>query len=154
MHKAVPLGHNEAGQVFVSESGLCTFITRSKMPEAKLFQRWVTKDAIPIMHKTSQSAATIELQDQDNMQQGPLQHEIVMVNKPGCKLCLPRFRWQGDICSKSQARLHALSQSMIDEFLRFLGTGWRTTSVQQISSASVATMSSRFFALQVSRGKI
>lgn len=43
--------HN-TGELFLTESGLYTFLLRSDKPEAKVFQKWVTKEVLPAIRKT------------------------------------------------------------------------------------------------------
>ena len=63
----LPLEHNEGAQVFISESGVYALIMRGKLKEAKLFQRWVTKDVLPNIRKTGQYTApqepTVQVED-------------------------------------------------------------------------------------------
>ena len=51
------LNYRQGAQIFISESGLYSLIMRSNKPEAKLFQRWVTKDVLPSIRKTGQYTA-------------------------------------------------------------------------------------------------
>ena len=40
--------------IYINESGLYSIILRSKMDEAKKFQKWITKDVLPSIRKTGQ----------------------------------------------------------------------------------------------------
>ncbi len=46
--------------VFISEPGLYRLIMRSRKPEAKEFQRWVTHEVLPTIHKTGGYLPTSE----------------------------------------------------------------------------------------------
>ena len=45
-------GHNESKAIYVNESGLYTLIMGSKMKGAQEFQRWVTKDVLPMIRRS------------------------------------------------------------------------------------------------------
>ncbi len=45
------LSHNEGLACYVNEEGLYTLILSSKLPSAKLFRKWVTKDVLPAIRK-------------------------------------------------------------------------------------------------------
>ena len=48
---------NEGADVCISESGLYALIMRSKLPAAKLFKRWVLKEALPTIRRTGSYTA-------------------------------------------------------------------------------------------------
>lgn len=50
--QGVAWGQNEGVATLISESGLYKLIMRSKKPEAKDFQNWVTKEVLPSIRKT------------------------------------------------------------------------------------------------------
>ncbi len=58
-NSALPLTNpNELAAVYISESGLYSLIMRSKLPCAKLFQRWVLKDVLPAIRRTGSYSTT------------------------------------------------------------------------------------------------
>lgn len=50
--KMEPLTYNQKNTIFINESGLYSLILSSKLPKAKVFKRWVTKDVLPTIRKT------------------------------------------------------------------------------------------------------
>ena len=42
------------GLTIINESGLCSLVLRSKLPEANAFLRWVTHDVFPALRKTGE----------------------------------------------------------------------------------------------------
>ena len=55
------LGRNQ-NVTFINESGLYSLVFTSKMPQAKAFKRWVTKEVLPQIRKTG---GYIPLRDKD-----------------------------------------------------------------------------------------
>ena len=51
-NESVRLKGNEGNSLYLSESGLCSLVLRSKLESAKAFKRWVTKDVLPSIRKT------------------------------------------------------------------------------------------------------
>ena len=50
---------NEMAAVYITESGLYSLIMRSKLPHAKDFKRWVTKDVLPAIRQTGMYRAPL-----------------------------------------------------------------------------------------------
>ena len=48
-----PFKNEQGGSIFINESGLYSLIFGSKLESAKAFKRWVTKDILPSIRKTS-----------------------------------------------------------------------------------------------------
>lgn len=51
--------------IFINESGLYSLILSSKLPQAKEFKRWVTKDVLPSIRKTGEYKLQKELKKKD-----------------------------------------------------------------------------------------
>ena len=43
---------NDGNSLYLSESGLCSLVLRSKLESAKTFKRWVTSQVLPSIRKT------------------------------------------------------------------------------------------------------
>lgn len=46
-----PLTNNEKNTIYINESGLYSLILKSRKEEAKVFQKWVTKEVLPSIRK-------------------------------------------------------------------------------------------------------
>ena len=56
-----PLDANTKNTMYVNESGLYSLMFKSTKDEAKLFQRWLSKEVIPSLRKTGKyEVATVE----------------------------------------------------------------------------------------------
>ena len=53
-----PLDHNTKTSIYINESGLYALILKSTKPEAKQFQRWITKDVLPSIRKHGKYEST------------------------------------------------------------------------------------------------
>jgi len=53
------LTYNEKNTIMINESGLYSLIMSSKLPTAKVFKRWVTKDVLPSIRKNGQYVAPL-----------------------------------------------------------------------------------------------
>jgi prophage antirepressor-like protein len=51
-----PLSNNDKNTILINESGLYCLIMSSKLPTAKKFKRWVTKEVLPSIRKTGSYA--------------------------------------------------------------------------------------------------
>lgn len=51
--------------VFISESGLYSFVLSSKLPQAKVFKRWVTSEVLPQIRQTGISYWKVNLKAPD-----------------------------------------------------------------------------------------
>lgn len=51
-------GNNETKTCYISESGLYDLISHSRMPNAKKFQKWITKEVLPELRKKGQYTTT------------------------------------------------------------------------------------------------
>ncbi len=47
-----PMDGSQQNAIFTDESGLYSLIVRSDKEEAKVFKRWVTSEALPLIRKT------------------------------------------------------------------------------------------------------
>ena len=50
--KTDPLKGNDSNSLYLSESGLCSLVLRSKLESAKTFKRWVMSQVLPSIRKT------------------------------------------------------------------------------------------------------
>ena len=115
------LEHNEATQVFISESGVYALIMRSKKKEAMLFQRWVTKDVLPSIRKTGQyTVPTPQPQleaDGQGQVTGPSPYELEMLRGARMQSLTAAFSAAHAIGSSSTARVERTIQQAIDDAL-------------------------------------
>ena len=58
-----PLTHNQKNSIYINESGLYSLIMSSKLPTAKAFKKWVTKDVLPTIRKTGSYSIVPPLTD-------------------------------------------------------------------------------------------
>lgn len=66
---AIHDGSQNRDMTIINESGLYSLVLSSKLPSAKRFKRWVTKEVIPSIRKTGSYAANQQEQAEENRRQ-------------------------------------------------------------------------------------
>jgi prophage antirepressor-like protein len=123
LENSSPLEHNEAAQVFINESGVYSLIMRSKKPEARLFQRWVTNEVLPSIRRTGEYSAPDPSQQQDIVDSAdlaasrPSPYELEMVRSARMQALTAAYTAAQAIGSSSQPRLQTEVQKAIDDLL-------------------------------------
>ena len=116
-----PLEHNEAAQVFISESGVYNLIMRSKQKEADIVQRWVTNDVLPSIRRTGQHTVPapqpqLEAGGQGQVT-GPTPYEAEMLRGARMQSLTAAFSAAQTIGSSSKTRVERAMQQAIDDLL-------------------------------------
>ena len=118
LETSTPLESNEGAQVFINESGVYSLIMRSRKAEARLFQRWVTKEVLPSIRRSGQYTAPTEPPPvQNEAQSGPTPYDLEMLRGARMQSLTAAFNAAQVIGSSSQVRVQAAVQKAIDDAL-------------------------------------
>ena len=95
-----PLTNNQKNTVMINESGLYCLILASKLPTAKKFKRWVTKEVLPTIRKKGTYSVVEDSEDEEcvatEMSDTITRLEGAIANLAGVKACT----WQKEVFVK------------------------------------------------------
>lgn len=136
-----PLNHNQKNSIYINESGLYSLIMSSKLPTAKAFKKWVTKEVLPTIRKTGSYSIV----------QPPVQPVLTDIEERKLKVLEKNARVaELQILNQMMGCDNAkLKQSAVDELINILQPQQRLLTCENTWSRDIVTLCKDEFNMRI-----